>query len=124
MYQLDFYSPNCRIVGPPCIFKCSKKQVCKNDSTTRKNANFTILLTHFQTPLPNSIRPIYSTLMEGVVICFTGFKSKEELHHLCSLAHLMGASIRKDMAATVTHVVAHVVQGSKYKVCTTDLTVL
>ena len=55
--------------------------------------------------------------MAGVVICFTGFKSKEELHHLCSLAHLMGASIRKDMAAVVTHIVAHAVSGSKYKVC-------
>ena len=52
----------------------------------------------------------------GVVICFTGFKSKEELHHLCCLAHLMGASIRKDMVSNVTHIVARAVNGSKYKV--------
>ena len=37
-------------------------------------------------------------------------------HGLCSKAHLMGASIRKDMTSSVTHVVAHSVSGSKYKV--------
>ena len=52
------------------------------------------------------------------MICFTGFKSKEELHHLCCLAHHMGASIRKDMVSAVTHIVARVVNGSKYKVRT------
>ena len=30
-------------------------------------------------PLPNSIRPVYSCTMGGTVICFTGFKDKEEL---------------------------------------------
>lgn len=54
--------------------------------------------------------------MEGVVICFTGFKDKEGLQRLCSLAHLLGASIRKDLASTITHIVAHTVNGSKYKV--------
>ena len=37
-------------------------------------------------------------------------------HCLCSLAHLMGASIRKDITSSVTHIVAHSVSGSKYKV--------
>lgn len=69
-----------------------------------------------QRPLPSSQRPIYSSVMRDVVLCFTGFKSKEDLHHLCLLAHLMGASIRKDMVAGVTHIVAHAVSGSKYKV--------
>lgn len=32
-------------------------------------------------PLPNSIRPVYSCTMEGTIICFTGFKDKEELVH-------------------------------------------
>ena len=32
-------------------------------------------------PLPNSIRPVYSCTMEGTIICFTGFKNKEELVH-------------------------------------------
>ena len=50
------------------------------------------------------------------MICFTGFKSKEELHELCCLAHHMGASIRKDMVTAVTHIVAQAVNGSKYKV--------
>jgi len=66
--------------------------------------------------LPNSLRPIYSSIMEGVVICFTGFKEKSSLQELCSLAHQLGASIRKDLAASITHVVAYTVTGSKYKV--------
>ena len=37
-------------------------------------------------------------------------------HSVCSKAHLMGASIRKDMTSSVTHVVAYSVSGSKYKV--------
>ncbi len=35
---------------------------------------------------------------------------------LCNLAHLMGASVRKDISGSVTHVVAHSVSGSRYKV--------
>ena len=37
-------------------------------------------------------------------------------HGLCTLAHLMGASIRKDITSSVTHIVAYSVSGSKYKV--------
>lgn len=39
-------------------------------------------------------------------------------HGLCTLAHLMGASIRKDITSSVTHIVAYSVSGSKYKVLT------
>ena len=37
-------------------------------------------------------------------------------HNLCNRVHMMGGSIRKDMTGSVTHVVAHTVSGSKYKV--------
>ena len=73
-----------------------------------------------QIDIPNSMRPIYCAVMVGVVICFTGFKDKESLHELCCLAHLMGASIRKDIVPNVTHIVAHTVNGSKYKVNATE----
>lgn len=45
-------------------------------------------------------------------------------HCLCSLAHLMGASIRKDITSSVTHIVAHSVSGSKYKVYVTRMQIL
>ena len=66
--------------------------------------------------LPNSTRPIYSCTMEGLVVCFTGFKNKSEASSLCSRAHFMGATVRGDINPTVTHIVAHSVCGSKYKV--------
>ncbi|CAI8002154.1 Protein ECT2 [Geodia barretti] len=83
-----------RVVGQPCVLSCRLRNK----------------------PLAPSVRPTYSCSMEGTVICFTGFKDKEMLHSVCSKAHLMGASIRKDMTSSVTHVVAHSVSGSKYKV--------
>ena len=113
-----------RVVGPPCVFSCHLQRQ----------------------PLPASVRPTYSCTMEGTVLCFTGFKDKDLLvsalslslshththihththtlitspllsqHSVCNKAHLMGASIRKDMTSSVTHVVAHSVSGSKYKV--------
>ena len=36
-------------------------------------------------------------------------------HTLCDYVHMMGGSIRKEMTNSVTHVVAHAVNGSKYK---------
>ena len=66
--------------------------------------------------LPRSSRPMYSCSMEGLVLCFTGFKDKAELSSLCSQAHFMGASIRGDINSAVTHIIAHSVSGSKYKV--------
>lgn len=86
-------SSGLRIVGPSCVFSCAK----------------------LKKPLPNSVRPVYSTSMEGAVVCFTGFKDKEELHTLCDYVHMMGGSIRKEITSSVTHVVAHSVSGSKYK---------
>ena len=36
-------------------------------------------------------------------------------HTLCDYVHMMGGSIRKEITSSVTHVVAHSVSGSKYK---------
>jgi NAD-dependent DNA ligase len=83
-----------RVVGPPCVSSCQARSK----------------------PLPVNVRPTYSCTMDGTVICFTGFKDKQMLHSMCTKAHMMGASIRKDMTSSVTHVVAHSVSGSKYKV--------
>ena len=50
------------------------------------------------------------------MLCFTGFKDRAELSQLCSQAHFMGASIRGDINSSITHIIAHSVSGSKYKV--------
>uniref|UniRef100_A0A1B6CSH8 DH domain-containing protein n=1 Tax=Clastoptera arizonana TaxID=38151 RepID=A0A1B6CSH8_9HEMI len=65
--------------------------------------------------IPNNKRPLYSLAMSGLVICFTGFRKKEELARLIVLTHNMGGSIRKDMAGTVTHLIAHKCMGEKYQ---------
>lgn len=36
-------------------------------------------LNHRKETLPNNSRPLYSLAMWGLVICFTGFRKKEEL---------------------------------------------
>ncbi|KAK9512129.1 hypothetical protein O3M35_000625 [Rhynocoris fuscipes] len=66
-------------------------------------------------PLPENPRPLYSLAMEGVVVCFTGFRKKEELARLILLIHNMGGSIRKDMSSKVTHLIANCCGGDKYK---------
>lgn len=45
------------ILGPPAI----QQLAIKNDK------------------LPNNIRPLYTTAMVGAVVCFTGFRNKEDL---------------------------------------------
>ncbi|XP_065888931.1 protein ECT2-like isoform X2 [Dysidea avara] len=82
-----------RILGPPCVLACALHKK----------------------PLPISIRPTFCCTMQDMVICFTGFKDRNHLHQLCSLVHLMGGSVRKDVISSVTHVVANTVFGSKYK---------
>ena len=80
-----------RIVGPPCVFSCGKKnKVCISTHKHQPSYFVTDLalpsslpllssLPPSLQPLPNSIRPVYSCTMEGTIICFTGFKNKEEL---------------------------------------------
>ncbi|CAB3248321.1 unnamed protein product [Arctia plantaginis] len=66
-------------------------------------------------PPPANSRPLYSLAMRGAVICFSGFRKKEELTYLINLIHYMGGSIRKDMSSKVTHLIAAAATGDKYR---------
>ncbi|KAK0141712.1 Protein ECT2 [Merluccius polli] len=70
------YKRDNRIVGPPVILHCAAKEE----------------------PLPFSCRPLYSTTMLNLSLCFTGFRDKEELKNLVNLVHHMGGTIRKDFS--------------------------
>ncbi|KAJ8983138.1 hypothetical protein NQ317_014713 [Molorchus minor] len=69
--------------------------------------------------LPNNTRPLFNLAMTGVVVCFTGFRNKDELTKLVPLIHHMGGSIRKEMSAKVTHLIANVCGGDKYQYAAT-----
>ncbi|KAG7304527.1 hypothetical protein JYU34_011476 [Plutella xylostella] len=64
---------------------------------------------------PGNSRPLYSLAMRGAVICFSGFRKKDELTYLITLIHYMGGSIRKDMSSKVTHLIAAAATGDKYR---------
>ncbi|XP_028175073.1 protein ECT2 isoform X4 [Ostrinia furnacalis] len=66
-------------------------------------------------PPPTNARPLYSFAMRGAVICFSGFRKKDELTYLINLIHYMGGSIRKDMSSKVTHLIAAAATGEKYR---------
>ncbi|KAL1022457.1 hypothetical protein UPYG_G00027870 [Umbra pygmaea] len=87
------YKRDNRIVGPPVIFYCALRQE----------------------PLPFSCRPLYSTTMLHLSLCFTGFRNKDEVKNLVNLVHHMGGAIRKDFSSKVTHLIAHSTHGEKYK---------
>ncbi|RZF33057.1 hypothetical protein LSTR_LSTR007973 [Laodelphax striatellus] len=65
-------------------------------------------------PLPKNTRPLYTLSMKGIVLCFTGFRKKEEVARLMTLTHHMGGSVRKEMSAT-THLVANKCGGERYQ---------
>ncbi|OBS57634.1 hypothetical protein A6R68_11237, partial [Neotoma lepida] len=90
----DLRKTDCRIVGPPVILNCAQKGE----------------------PLPFSCRPLYCTSMLNLVLCFTGFRKKEELVKLVTLVHHMGGVIRKECNSKVTHLVANCTQGEKFRV--------
>ncbi|EDL34917.1 ect2 oncogene, isoform CRA_c [Mus musculus] len=90
----DLYKADCRIVGPPVILNCAQRGE----------------------PLPFSCRPLYCTSMLNLVLCFTGFRKKEELVKLVTLVHHMGGVIRKECNSKVTHLVANCTQGEKFRV--------
>ncbi|XP_054408977.2 protein ECT2 isoform X4 [Pongo abelii] len=90
----DLYKADCRVIGPPVVLNCSQKGE----------------------PLPFSCRPLYCTSMMNLVLCFTGFRKKEELVRLVTLVHHMGGVIRKDFNSKVTHLVANCTQGEKFRV--------
>ncbi|KAH0624163.1 hypothetical protein JD844_007619 [Phrynosoma platyrhinos] len=90
----DLYKADCRILGPPVVLQCASKGE----------------------PLPFSCRPLYCGSMLNLVLCFTGFRKKEELVKLVTLAHHMGGIIRRDFSSKVTHLVANSTQGDKFRV--------
>uniref|UniRef100_A0A8D1EDY6 Protein ECT2 n=1 Tax=Sus scrofa TaxID=9823 RepID=A0A8D1EDY6_PIG len=53
----ELYKTDCRVIGPPVVLNCA----------------------HKGEPLPFSCRPLYCTSMMNLVLCFTGFRKKEEL---------------------------------------------
>uniref|UniRef100_A0A674ENP0 Epithelial cell transforming 2 n=1 Tax=Salmo trutta TaxID=8032 RepID=A0A674ENP0_SALTR len=87
------YKHDNRIVGPPVVLHCAGREE----------------------PLPFSSRPLYSTTMLNLSLCFTGFRSKEEVKNLVNLVHHMGGAIRKDFSTKVTHLIAYSTHGEKYK---------
>ncbi|KAM5154892.1 protein ECT2 isoform 9-T9 [Callospermophilus lateralis] len=90
----DLYKADCRIIGPPVVLNSAQKGE----------------------PLPFSCRPLYCTSMMNLVLCFTGFRKKEELVRLVTLVHHMGGVIRKDFNSKVTHLVANCTEGEKFRV--------
>nr|XP_046247913.1 protein ECT2 isoform X2 [Scatophagus argus] len=87
------YKRENRIIGPPVVLHCAAKEE----------------------PLQFSCRPLYSTTMLNLSLCFTGFRDKEEMRNLVNLVHHMGGTIRKDFSTKVTHLIAHSTHGEKYR---------
>ncbi|XP_025917753.1 protein ECT2 isoform X5 [Apteryx rowi] len=54
--------------------------------------------------------------MLNLVLCFTGFRKKDELVKLVTLVHHMGGIIRRDFSSKVTHLVANSTQGDKFRI--------
>ncbi|NXO22446.1 ECT2 protein, partial [Cisticola juncidis] len=98
----DFQAPilsnlskaDCRVIGPPVVLHCAQRGE----------------------PLPFSCRPLYCASMLNLVLCFTGFRKKDELVKLVTLVHHMGGIIRKDFSSKVTHLVANSTHGDKFRI--------
>ena len=91
-----------RIIGPPIVYACAREDQ----------------------PLPYNSRPLYCTIMCNNIVCFTGFRKKEELGRLCNLVHHMGGSIRREFSGRVTQLVANSIHGQKYRVSNITVTVV
>ncbi|XP_036970914.1 protein ECT2 isoform X3 [Acanthopagrus latus] len=87
------YKRDNRIIGPPVVLHCAAKEE----------------------PLQFSCRPLYSTTMLNLSLCFTGFRDKDEMKNLVNLVHHMGGTIRKDFSTKVTHLIAYSTHGEKYR---------
>ncbi|KAM9848588.1 protein ECT2 [Aulostomus maculatus] len=87
------YKHDSRIVGPPVVLHSTLKEE----------------------PIPFSCRPLYSTTMLNLSLCFTGFRNKEEMKNLVNLVHHMGGIIRKHFSTKVTHLIASSTHGEKYR---------
>ncbi|NWX81741.1 ECT2 protein, partial [Nothoprocta ornata] len=90
----NLYKADCRVVGPPVVLHCARKGE----------------------PLPFSCRPLYCASMLNLVLCFTGFRKKDELIKLVTLVHHMGGIIRRDFSSKVTHLVANTTSGDKFRI--------
>ncbi|NWY29874.1 ECT2 protein, partial [Pheucticus melanocephalus] len=98
----DFQAPifsnlckaDCRVIGPPVVLHCAQKGE----------------------PLPFFSRPLYCASMLNLVLCFTGFRKKDELVKLVTLVHHMGGIIRRDFSSKVTHLVANSTHGDKFRI--------
>ncbi|XP_014677396.1 PREDICTED: protein ECT2-like [Priapulus caudatus] len=88
------HKKNNRLMGPNVFLECAEKDE----------------------ELPYNTRPLYCLAMSGLVVCFTGFRKKEDLTKLVTLIHHMGGSIRKDFTQRVTHLVSNSTSGEKYRV--------
>ncbi len=84
---------HCRILGPPVIIQCAQNEQ----------------------HLPANTRPLYCMVLRKQILCFTGFKVKEELGRLADLVHHMGASVRRDLNIRVTYLVSNTTSGEKYR---------
>ncbi|KAI8772584.1 protein ECT2-like isoform X1 [Biomphalaria glabrata] len=82
-----------RIIGPPIIHRCVRDSL----------------------PLPLNVRPLFTWSMQDLVVCFTGFKNKAKLIWLVDHVHYMGGSVRKDESIKITHMVANITHGRKYR---------
>jgi hypothetical protein len=62
-------------------------------------------------------RPLYSKIMSGCFVCFTGFKkeNKNTVAHCIKLVHYMGGSVRKEYNKKITHLIVKSTLSTKYK---------
>ncbi|RWS31558.1 protein ECT2-like protein [Leptotrombidium deliense] len=60
-------------------------------------------------------RPVHNCLMKDLVICMSGFHDRDEAEDLLRLLRFMGATCRKDLKHSVTHLVARKASGAKYR---------
>uniref|UniRef100_H3AXS6 Epithelial cell transforming 2 n=1 Tax=Latimeria chalumnae TaxID=7897 RepID=H3AXS6_LATCH len=84
-----------RILGPPIVLYCTQKGE----------------------PLPFNSRPLYCASMLNMVLCFTGFRKKEELvRFFCTLSFYYMPFLWKEISSKVTHLVANTTYGEKFRV--------
>ncbi|XP_053596505.1 protein ECT2 isoform X4 [Microplitis demolitor] len=95
-YEILHKSPH-RILGPTALLQLADKKES----------------------LPSINRPMFTRSMLGTVVVFTGFRKKDELTRLINMIHSMGGSIRKEMGAKVTHLIANCCGGDKYRYAVT-----
>lgn len=93
------------------LFKLLRKKQCRICAPP-----FLVYIHNRKRSIPQTSRPLFNGSMFGVAVCFTGFATKRDaVSQLADLVHFMGGSVRKDFSGKITHVVANLAQGQKYK---------